>query len=380
MADLVSIVRLPDVQDAPGYRDSLARLSRFAVNDLGGGIVAVAPAEGPGATAPHFVLSKLCDAQSDLTDAATWAALRSHPPRQRSDVDGVAYREEMLQRGTEIRERNPGAASEMEAFALAALGAAQAGDLEDLLAVQLPALFAEFPQGSLWHVAVSDVLLARLTFARSQLARQLTPDVPVGPEMDLRAFGNLGVSSGIDFSAVMTVALLALSPAVLGFLVPAVPHVLVFCFGAGVELRRPTPISMAALYRPRVLQDPEGLDRSAFAADPETDDGPRLLAWWVGQLNRFYSHIADPTRFTDDAGYHDAPAQTAWMITFERLLGDALSLLAEPQASDLQRVQIAFDLLDKAEGLLGYGRGNSGKGFEALLRRDQTMRRIRDAY
>jgi hypothetical protein len=105
-----------------------------------------------------------------------------------------------------------------------------------------------------------------------------------------------------------------------------------------------------------------------------------LLAWWVAQLNRLYSHASDPTRFTDEQGYHDGAAQLAWMTTFERLLGDTLSLLAEPQASDLHRVQTAFDLLDKAEGLLGYGRRDTGKGFMALLRRKQTLRRLREAY
>jgi hypothetical protein len=67
------------------------------------------------------------------------------------------------------------------------------------------------------------------------------------------------------------------------------------------------------------------------------------------------------------------------MITLERLLGDAISLLAEPQATDLDRVQISFDLLDKAESLLGYGRNRSGKGFEALLRRRKSLPRITEA-
>lgn len=56
----------------------------------------------------------------------------------------------------------------------------------------------------------------------------------------------------------------------------------------------------------------------------------------------------------------------------ERLIGDALSLLAEPQATELDRIQLAFDLLDKAESLLGYTRRETGKGFEGLLRRGQS--------
>jgi hypothetical protein len=56
-----------------------------------------------------------------------------------------------------------------------------------------------------------------------------------------------------------------------------------------------------------------------------------------------------------------------------------VSLLAEPQGTDLDRVQIAFDLLDKAGSLLGYSRKKTGKGFEALLRRSQSLPRIREA-
>jgi hypothetical protein len=87
-----------------------------------------------------------------------------------------------------------------------------------------------------------------------------------------------------------------------------------------------------------------------------------MLAWWVDRLNVLYSHATDPTRFTDEHGFYDAAAQAAWTITIERLIGDALSLLAEPQATELDRVQLAFDLLDKAESLLGYGNRESGRG------------------
>jgi hypothetical protein len=57
-----------------------------------------------------------------------------------------------------------------------------------------------------------------------------------------------------------------------------------------------------------------------------------------------------------------------------------LSLLAEPQATELDRIQLAFDLLDKAESLLGYGKRDSGKGFVALLRRQQSVHRAREAF
>jgi hypothetical protein len=380
MPDPVVLIRMPDPEAAPGYRESLTGGSHFAVADLGAGIVTVAPSEGAGMTAEHFQLHRLCDAESDLADPQTWQPLRDHPPR-RTAADAAAFRDRMVALGDDVRAKRPGIEGEMVAFRLAAMGAAQTGELPELLAGNLGPLLAQCPGGSLWQVTVSDVLLSRLAFGRAQFALQLTPDIPLGPEMEqLRGASGLGLGAGVDFMSAMTVPLLALSPAVLGFLIPAMPHMLVFCFGMGVELRRENPVSFAALYRPGVLQDPRGLGVLPALDVLEPQDGPSLLSWWVGQLNRLYSHATDPTRFTDGDAYHDAAAQMAWMITLERLLGDALTLLAEPQASDLQRLQIAFDLLDKAESLLGYGREDSGKGFEALLRRDRTVRRLREAY
>jgi hypothetical protein len=379
--DPIALVRLPDAERAPAYRNSLSARSHFGVSDFGGGVVGVAPAEGAGAIAEHFKAIKLCDTASDLSDPAIWQPLRANPPRQRSDVDPSAYREAMLQSGKEIFDRNPSLESEVVAFALAAFGAAEAGDLPNLLTVNLEPLFNQFPQGELWYVTVSEVLLARLAFGRAQLAFQLTPDMPIGEEMEqLRAFSDLSLTRGIDLTATLKVALLALSPAVLGLLIPAMPNALVFCFGDAVDLQRPYPTSFASLYRPNVLGNPEGLDRSALLQTSKPSDGVLLLRWWVDRLNRLYSHVADPTRFTDEGGFHDPSAQAAWMITLERLFGDAISLLAEPQATDLDRVQIAFDLLDKAESMLGYGRKRSGKGFSALLRRRQCLPRLREAF
>jgi hypothetical protein len=375
------MLRMPALDRAPAYRSSLGEMSQFRIADLGAGVVAVAPAEGAGAVAEHLKLIKVCDAGTDFDDPAVWEAIRENPPRQRTAIgDPLAYRERMVARGREIIEQRPSTESEIVAFALSALGAAEAGDLPDLLTATVPGLLEGFPTGSLWLVTVSDVLLSRLAFGRTQLALQLTPDLPMGPELEqLRSFEELTLTRGIDFGELIDLALLAFSPGVLGLRVPAMPHVLVFCFGAAIDLRRSYPTSLASLYRPRVFNDPEGLDRSAFFKNERPDDGERLLEWWVARLNVIYSHATDPTRFTDDQGFYDAATQATWTITLERLMGDALSLLSEPQATELDRVQVAFDLLDKAESLMGFGKDETGIGFQAMLRRTKSVRRAREA-
>ena len=384
MPDELALVRLPD--PAIANRDSLNSMSHFAVQDFGQGIVAVVPVEGAGTVAPHLTLHRVCDASTNLADPQTWRLLDEHPPRRRRSFESVgyagaeSYRDAMVARGQEIAGRTGSLEGVMVGTALSALGALENGELDELLKVQLPVLFKDFPEGSLWMVSTSDVLLARLAFGRTQLALQLTPDMPIGEDMEeLKACSELTLTQGIDVSAVMNVPLVTLSPSVLGFLIPAPPHVLVFCFGKDLELRQPCPTSLASIYRPTVLNDAQGLDRSTFLGETQPNDGPQLLAWWVNRLNVVYSHLTDPTRFADADGYYDAAAHTAWMVTLERLIGDMVSLLAEPQATDLDRLQMAFDLLDKAESLLGYDRQRTGKGFAALLRRGRSVPRLRDA-
>jgi hypothetical protein len=63
-------------------------------------------------------------------------------------------------------------------------------------------------------------------------------------------------------------------------------------------------------------------------------------------------------------------------MTFERLLVDALAISSSPQASALSRVETGFDLLDKAEALLGYRKKRTGKGFQRLLRRNEMIPRL----
>jgi hypothetical protein len=126
---------------------------------------------------------------------------------------------------------------------------------------------------------------------------------------------------------------------------------------------------------------PLAIIRGSIRTSDEFDPGDleSLLAWWTQRLNVLYSHAADPTRF-ERIGRHDAGAQVAWFLTFERLLADATFILSGPQTPQLARLQSAFDLLDKAEALLGYGVRGSGKGFTRLLRRSQMIPRLDSAW
>jgi hypothetical protein len=104
-----------------------------------------------------------------------------------------------------------------------------------------------------------------------------------------------------------------------------------------------------------------------------------LLQWWVARLNFVYSYLLDPTNF-DDLGRHAAPRQVATLLTLECLLADLLLVQAGFQGAELARQQAAFDLLDKAEALLGFGVSGSGQGFERLLRRASMLTRLDEVW
>jgi hypothetical protein len=114
-----------------------------------------------------------------------------------------------------------------------------------------------------------------------------------------------------------------------------------------------------------------------------------LLSWWISRLNGIYTIATDPTRFADASDRHDPAGQLAYLLTVERVLVDMIAIGARPQASAVTRLGAAFDLLDKLETLLGYGpprRGirpdsmRSGKGFERLLNREETLPALRRAF
>jgi hypothetical protein len=379
MTNVLCAVRVPPVADAVGYRRFLAERAGFVVTDFGDDVLGIRPIEAAATNREYFCVHRVADANTDLNDDATWHIFDEVPPRRRGLADPVAYRDGVVQRARALLQRQPNDLNaELEAFALSVLGACEVGELRQLLQMQLPILFKQLPAALLLYVTTDDVLLSRAAFGRTQLALELTPDMPTGPDLDLLpAFSAMSLTQGVNFSELMKVPLLALSPATMGVVFPALPHAIVVCFGWGAELRRPVPTSLASLFRPSVLSDAEGLDRSAILAAAQHDFGNVLVSWWTDQLNELFGFLCDPTRWIDAQGFYRAADQTAWLVTLERLIADATSLLAEPQASDLQRLQIAFDLLDKTAQLVGYPYKQAATGFEALLRRKRCMPVIR---
>jgi hypothetical protein len=365
------MVRLPDFDRAPGFRSGLTSLANFRVQDFGEAVL-VEPAEGAGTVRRHMTLHRLCDAGSDLSDDATWTALSEHPSLGSVPSD---RRQRLMEHAGKLAGRDDFPA-QLEGVA-ALVAAVEPEELPDLLRQQLPALFRLLPHASVWWLAVDPVLVRRYAILRALLALELTPDINTDPEEfeGLRLLSSHSLTSGLDFGKSVDAALLAFSPGVTGFSASKLPNALVVLFGDPLELRVEPPAQFSSLYEPRVLSRAATWNDLRFRRAIGVSEAEGVLRWWIDGLNVIYSYATDPTGFSDPLGRHDAAAQTAWMLTWERLLADGITVASGVNLPTATRMELSFDLLDKAEQLLGYLRAEnrSGKGFKLLLRRGEAV-------
>lgn len=383
-------VPLPDAALAPGVRDFVRNASEFTLREMIPGWGLVAPAEGAGTTRNYLTAHRLCDARSAITEA-TWAPLVANPPiegpEERQTRPGeepsAEWREKVIRHADRVHEsgKTRGVAGADLAAVSATLGTKRADELPAFLTQQAPLFFEAFPMGSLWYIAVDATLLHRLTVMRALNALELTPDIVTPTAFPgLRALEEHSLTGGVRVGPLYDVLLTTFVPGALGFVFELMPHALVLLYGLNGNLSSPWPPTPASLYQPNV-QSEHGLDfLDSDFFEGVNGEAETLLQWWTQRLNVVYSHIADPTRFVDAAGNHLPTKQYGWFLTFERMLADTLLITTGFQGPALARQQAAFDLLDKAEALLGFTSKKTGKGFERLLRRTSMQRRLDELW
>jgi hypothetical protein len=389
VSDQSVLVRLPDPSDAPGIHDGITQLAEWRLNEITPGWGAVEPAEGAHGVYPYFKVHKLCDAQTTLTDA-TWEPLRRNPaawssastPALRTSPTGAPdteWQKRLLGWGDKV------AASGRRGAEFAAISATITGldpsDVPGYLQQQVPLLFDEFKEGSLWFFEVDPLLTRRVALLRVLLALGAIPDFISATKKEMPQIHTLqehSLTSGASFESLIEPLLLAIPPTSLGYAWGWMPHGLVFLFGFPTLVIEDHPPTFASLYVPRLHGSGAGFHwrESDFFEGVAPADIESLLQWWVSRLNVIYSHAVDPTNFADEHGRFYTARQAVWFLTFERLMADALSIASSPQASALSRQETGFDLLDKAEALLGYRKDRTGKGFQRLLRRNEMIPRV----
>jgi len=381
---------LPDKDVAPGIREGLRDRAQWTLHEAVPRFGSVKPREGPGEVFPYFAITKLCDARTTLSEA-TWRPLTEHPsevpntdPRTRpGSAPDPNWRQALSEHADKLAATGrPG--SDLAAVS-ATIFSLPPARVPGYLQAQAPGLFEAHPEGSLWFVHTDSLLSRRLGVLRVLLAFELLPDYgdalkkSPGEHQGILTLQEHTLTHGYQFDHLLEPILLAIPPAALGYVFPWSPQAFVFLFGHPASLVDPQPPTIASLYAP-VIQRGTSRDHhwdAGFFDGITGGEIESLLQWWVSRLNVVYSHATDPTRFAHPTTSLTLPSDmTAWLLTFERMLADLLAIASMPQGAPIVRLAMAFDLLDKAEAILGFGKRRSGDGAKRLLNRSEMVRRL----
>jgi hypothetical protein len=380
-------LELPPAEKAPGMREGVRERAAWLLDEVVEGWGVVEPCEGAGAVYPYFKTVKLCDVTSTLTEE-TWKPLRDNPAWERDEMalrtspttaPTNDWSKELLAWGDKVA--NNGRNGSGLAGVSATLTALPPGEVPGFLQHQAPLFFEENPHGSLWFFEVDPLFTRRVALLRVLLALKTIPDFLDATDQTLPRIHTLqehSLTGGTACEALVEPLLLAIPPAAMGFSFSWMPHGIVFLFGHPSSLLEEHPPTLASLYVPRLHGSGAGFHwkESEFFEGVGSAEVEALFQWWATRLNVIYSFALDPTNFDDGNGLFDVTSQTVWFMTFERLLADALAIGSSPQSAALTRLETGFDLLDKAESLLGYTQKKSGKGFKRLLRRNEMIPRL----
>jgi hypothetical protein len=379
---------LPPADKAPGIREGIRDRAQWELNEVGT-FGMVEPNEGAGTVFPYFRTTKLCDANTTL-NADVFEALAKNPAYPRNEIPArtapgkeatTEWAQELMEWANKMAERGR-RGSDLAAIS-ATLMALPPEQVPEYLLQQAPKLFAPNPDSSLWFFEVDELFRGRVALLRVLLALATMPDFIEAygdkeEKFQIQTLQEHTLTGGIANEALVEVLLLAVPPTTMGYAWSWMPHAIVFLFGHSTSLLEEQPPTLASLYVPRLHASGAGFHwrESDFWDEVGPAEVETLFQWWATRLNVIYSYALDPTNFDDGNGLLDIKKQTVWFLTFERLLADALSIGSSPQSSALARLGTGFDLLDKAESLLGYKKKNSGKGFVRLLRRDEMVPRL----
>jgi hypothetical protein len=385
------IVPLPPQAKAPGYRDSFTTRAGMRVHELAPDWLGIAPREGAGNTYEYFRLERICDATKPPSDD-TWASLVASAPIHAEDEhwpepeEGKKDWHERLRAWGE-KMYDPTRPETHFASASAVLTTLPLKEAPAFLTERAREWLSIYPDASFWFLRTDELLLRRFAMLRALLTVALAPDVidendpaQKGTLPQLRTLNEHSLTRGSNFGELVDPLLLTFSPGALGYVFNWMPHALIFLSGMNGSLVRDYPQTPSTLYLPNLQAFGSFAWKDAeWFEDIAPANAEALLQWWVARLNVVYSYLLDPTNF-EKLGQHDAARQVATLLTFERLLADLLLVQAGFQGSELARQQAAFDLLDKAEALLGFGIHGSGQGFERLLRRASMVARLDEVW
>lgn len=229
------------------------------------------------------------------------------------------------------------------------LTSAKDAEFPDRLRQAFTELAAEDADASLWAVTKTRRLGWRLAIVRALFGAQETPELLTRRDEDLEGFpAAKGLMAGLSFGydSFVEIALLPVSPWLLGWNVPRVGGIAVELFGAPRLAAQPSA-QMLDLFRPPAWPASR---RMTAPMKPELHSSEigAWFRWWIERLDQLLGILSDPARFPGPDGHYLARDHLAIWLSVVRLFLTVHAILARPFESFERMVLLfsAFDLLD----------------------------------
>jgi len=321
--------------------------------DKGAGIWELRTLEDYYRTPPRLVTTRRLATPATIDRPDVLAALRSLPA-QPASVDPTEVDAELSRLATHV-----GDLGALGAWASLATTACPTEDLEGRVRAVYQSILALCDQDTddqllgdaeVHLVELNQALGYRYTLVRALLRLSDSPGEfttpPSPPAMGEVFASGRGLFSDTTFGlgAFLNPLLLASSPWVWAISGPRAGAVIVYSLGVAVAGRRGEPAELLQLFSPRgsLLTDrPVGVTSGAMAA---------AIAWWAGQLNRFFAVVTDPANFCDQGGDYQSRRHFETLLGVEQAFRNVQSLLTHDRDTNARRV-LLFATLDTLAGI-----------------------------
>ena len=212
---------------------------------------------------------------------------------------------------------------------------------------------AELPHSSLWAIDIDPWFSSRQTVIRGLFAAAELPELLARPAQEfpgLPAARGLQGSMGRGIAPTIELALAATSPWVLGITATRVGAGLIVVLFGHPEAGRADVFAseLIELYRPRLLSSAERVVQPQPTVTATQIEA--LLRWWIGQLNKLFGLLLDPTNYPNNDNSYNAQAHFGDLLSLDRLLACVLGVLIHARRDEFSRKLLLFDCLDLLEG------------------------------
>jgi hypothetical protein len=225
-------------------------------------------------------------------------------------------------------------------------------ELPNLLRVSFAKIIRDFPDASLWYVALTPPAAWRVATIRALFAAAVAPETLPRREEDFTGFppgGSLTQSLVVGLSAYIEPVLMIDAPWLIGWNGPRKGGSIVVLFGRSEPgfVSRQQPEMISALRSRGLVAPASGTSRPEIPATTSE----ALLRYWVDRLDALLSRSLDPTEFVDDRGDHKPGEHLAAVSSIESMFVALQTVLSHAGRDPYVRQMAMFSILDQLEGM-----------------------------